>query len=297
MPPKAETQKSDLELMREQLDALRGELTTVKGHLNEANTAKVQAELATMTEGERRLLAEETAADNAIASAENEATALEGQLASLWSEGKFPEAASLQRKIASAETVIHNEKQRKEYLSYQREQLKGQRTEHAAKPVPQEQTQQLDPAIQRWIDAHPRFNSDDEYTAAAKSGHYEAVRQKVPVGSAKYFEIVELHTGDREPEADPYSQGNNGGFGSNQQDQGDMYSVQRPQQRAAGPGALAAAPSRGAPGGFRPGRPPDLSPEEREVADGIMGHIADPGERYQRYHAAKMSRQNRGATH
>lgn len=295
MPPKAETQKSDLELMREQLDALRGELTTVKGHLNEANTAKVQAELATMTEGERRLLAEETAADNAIASAENEATALEGQLASLWSEGKFPEAASLQRKIASAETVIHNERMRKDYLSNQREMLKGQRTEHAAKPVHQEQTSSVDPAVQRWIDAHPRFNSDAEYNAAAMSGHYEAVRQKAQVGSAKYFEIVELHTGDREPEADPYSQGN--GLGGNQQDQGDMYAVQRPQGRAAGPGALAAAPSRGAPGGFRPGRPPDLSAEEREVADGIMGHIADPGERYQRYHAAKMSRQNRGATH
>lgn len=308
MPPKAEAAKSEAEILREELSALRGEMSSVKGELNAARAEKQQAELATMSEGERRLVAEEAAADNAITAAESEATALEGQLAGLWSEGKFAEAASIQRKIAAAENRLQNEKGRKDWLANQRETLKGQRTTHAQRPVETTNASNLDPSLQAWIDAHPRFKSwankegnvefaDKRYHDAAMAGHYAALARGVAPNSREYFEVVEEHTGDRQitQEESPYSGaglGGQGGLGGGD----NLYTVEKPQAGAAG-SRTAAPPSRGAPGATRPGRAPDLTADEREAADGIMGHIADPAERYTRYAAARDSRRNRGATH
>lgn len=303
MAPKGE--KSEAEILREELSALRGKLTTVETELNSTRAEKQQAELATMSEGERRLVAEETAADNAIVAAESEADALTGQQAALWADGKFPEAAALSRKIAAAENRLQNETGRKAWLAQQRETLKGQRTTHAAQPVQQEQSSGLDPRIQTWIDAHPKFKSwskdgqvqyaDKSYHDAAMAGHYAALSRGQEPGTQGYFDTVESHTGDRQPDQQdsPYS---GASFG---EASGDLYHVEKPQAGAAGTGGgrTAAAPSRGAPGSVRPGRKPDLSAEEVEVADGIFQHIADPGERYARYAAARDSRKARGATH
>lgn len=299
MPPKGE--KSEAEVLREELNSLRGTLTAVQTELNAARTEKVQAELATMSEGERRLLAEETAADNAIASAKNEADALEGQIEGLMSEGKFKEVAGIQRKLARAENVILHEEGRKEYLAQQRESLKGQRTNKAQTPVPQVRTSNVDDRVQTWIDGHPRFKSwpdpktgelqyaDKSYHDAAMAGHYAALSRGQQPGTPDYFDTVEVHTGDRQAEREesPFS-------GANEELD---YRVERPQQGAAGTGRAAAPPSRRALGSPSSTRAPDLSADEREAADGIMQHIADPGERYRRYAAARDARKARGATH
>ena len=306
----AKAEKSELDMIREELERERAEKRAMAGELNEARTAKQQAELAGMTETERRLHAEELAADNAIASAENEATALEGQIAALNAEGNFTGAASLYRKLAGAENRIQNEQMRKDYLAGQRELAKNQRTQHAETPVQQTQTSSaLPPRIQSWIDQHPKFKTwanpdgttgyaDKAYYHRAMSGHNEAIANGAEPGSAAYFEIVETHTGDREPEESPYSGSQSFGgqsFGGNQQD--DMYSVERPQRPAAGQGSMAAAPSRGAPGGVRPGRAPDLTADQKEMADSFLSHLP-PAERYTRW-ARNMEKKGvgRGSTH
>lgn len=311
-PRAQETEKTEAEILREELAALRGELTSVKGELYQAKTEKTNAELAQLSEGERRLLAEESSADNAIASAENEAEALVGQQSGLMAEGKFAEAAALSRKIAAAENRVQNETMRKQYLAGEREKLKAMRETAAEQPRPQAPGQGMEPRLQQWIDSHPKFKSwqnqdgsvgyaDKSYHDRAMAGHYAAQAQGVAVSSDEYFRIVEEHTGDRHPEQDEvYSQPQRGFGGQSFGDQGGEvdYTVKAPQSRAAGPGSMAAAPpSRSVPNAPRPGRAPDLSSEEREVADAIMSHIPNPAERYTRYAAHRDARRARGATH
>lgn len=279
----------DLAELKRQLDAERAKSANLERQLSTTHGEKVTAERRVVSEAEQRLLAQEQATDNAIAAAENEASALEAQLSTLWAEGKFAEAAAVQRKISQAETRLFNEKNRKDHLAGERERVRS---------IVEQQSQQRQPQgggdlsmrTAAWIAAHPQFSSDPVYHNLAMAGHADAVKQGIPVDSDEYFAHIEGFTGDRRAPASGQgqrvaSEGASVEQPLSQPQQGGelAYEPQRPQARAAGPGSLGAAPvSRQAPTSPAPGRQPDLTAEEREVADALYGHMA-PKERYTKY--------------
>lgn len=233
------------------------------------------AERRVVSEAEARLLAQEQATDNAIAAQENERTSLRQQKVALMTEGKYEEVAELDDKLADIAAQMNEAKRVKTYLVGEREKLKTAVETAAAQP----QENGLSREINAWIEAHPRFKTDPQYNNDAMAGHYDALRKGIKADSPEYFAHVEVFTGDRQAPQQQAADGDG--------EQGELtYEAQTPQSRAAGPGSMSAAPpsrQAAASGSQRGNGKPDLKSDEREVADALYSHIANPADRYQKY--------------
>lgn len=121
--------------------------------------------------------------------------------------------------------------------------LEAAKSMRAAQP---QQTQQQSayapsPEAQKWLDEHPRYNTDRVYRGAAHEAHNEAVRQGMPSGSPQYIDYIErVMTAE---------------FGENHgQAQSGGRSQPVPNERDRGPSARdGVPPSRGAGGGVNGG--------------------------------------------
>lgn len=99
-------------------------------------------------------------------------------------------------------------------------------------PRPQPTQSGRSPDAQRWLDEHPRFNSDKAYQGRAIVAHNDALAAGLPDGSREYVEYIERELTSH------YGEGH-----------GDIQQEQQPMnEMARAPRATALPPSRGAGG-------------------------------------------------
>lgn len=281
--------KDDIAALRAEMEQIRRERDTYRAESQNERSARLQAEQRGMSETEKRILAEETACSSAIESMGREADAIEAEIARLADEpGHGAEIAKLNRKMAGIEADLRTEKQRQTWLSGQREAAKAKSAETVSdtgqKLANGAALSQFAPEVQSWFKKHPQCFTDTAYLnkAIAAAGYARDV-EGLAENTDDYFAFVDDRLNGK---AQASSQPNPVA----QDDEGEelVPTVQRPQARAAGPGSMAAViapPSRSAPTGTgTPGnrRQPLLSPDEREAADGLFGHIPQK-DRYLHY--------------
>lgn len=297
----------EAEQLREELATLRGTLSSTESALREERTARQQAQLAQMSEAERRIAAEQDSCESLLTSLSGQADGLEAQIASLSDEpGHGAEIAKLTRQLSQVTAKVYGEEQRKAWLAEQREQAK---TRTAPQPTTDRKlangipTANFSPATRAWLDKHPKAYEDAAYCKRLVA--YAAVAKDIEGlddNSPDFFAFIEEKMGERQappaprvaapedgeeiPTAEsPYSQ-TTPTPASAEVD----YEPVRPQPRAAGPGSIStvAVPSRTIPGSTPTGsgRAPVLSAQERETADNL--YASDPkcktaADRYAKY--------------
>ena len=315
------SEPDETEQLRQQLEEMRGRLSSTESALREERGNRQRAELATMGEQERRIVAEQEACENSLNALSGQADSLEAQIASLADEpGHGAEVAKLNRQMSRVEAQILDETRRKNLLAEQRERAKAQPAPKvtSARPLANGlSTENFSPATQSWLEKHPQAYSDAAYVKRILAHAVAAVDiEGIPADSPEFFSYIEEKTGEKQPArraappADdgedliataesPYSQTSPSAQDGDEVD----YTSRNPQPRAAGPGAIASAapPSRSIPNSRQPTGPkrtPLLSAEERQVANEL--YASDPNckteaDRLRRYADSKafMSTQNR----
>ena len=126
---------------------------------------------------------------------------------------------------------------------------------------------QISSAAASWISAHPQFNTDQAYRAAAIGADAIAKRRGIRVDSPEYFEFIEEQLGERTP-----------------------VEEDEPAPRRAASTSTAMAPSRSTPAAGGGGKVQrfSLTAAEKDMADATMRHISDPVTRYKRYAENKI---------
>ena len=309
------TETDELAQLRAEMAELRGRVSSAESTAQSERQMRLKAEEATMSEAERRLRSDFTNSENLISTLNSEADGLEDRIAELSDEpGHGKEIAKMNRRLADIAADRRAETDKKNWLAGQIEKAKTEgtkRTEAAGREALANGTPlaELDPRAAAWIRAHPKAMNDPAYlNRVIAAGNYAINVEGIEANSPDYFAFVEDKIGDarqtaRQPARDredegediaadpvrdrasPYSR-------TKEQDGGDLdYRVAKPQTAAAGRGSLAAVPvTRTAPGGTGTGRgrrEPLLTPEQREVADTIYSHIANPADRYLHYSDSK----------
>lgn len=308
-----ESPRDELAELRAQMAELQGRLSSNESSLAQERMGRAAAEQRSMSESERRLRAELKTSDTTLEAMESEAQSIEDQIATLSDEpGHGKEIAALTRKLTVLSARTETEGARKAFLTTEIDKAKTA-TERA---IPASETlasgarlSDMSAKVQAWFRAHPRVFTDKPYLEKIIAAANYAVHAKgIPVESDEYFAFVdgeidatherrraeELDEGvdlvpERPDSASPYSQPHRQRISQD----GDLdYRVNEPQTPAAGRGSIAAAipPSRSVPagaGGRQNARQPLLTSEEREVADGLFGHVANPADRYIKYAESK----------
>ena len=144
------------------------------------------------TETANRLLAQETAVDNGIASAEAEHGAYKSQWAAAQAEADFPKAAEILGRMTEAAARLDRLKGQKEFLAHQRAQAASapeQNTTPASAAT--DQLSGYAPHAREWISRNPRFLESDSFRADVIKHHHGALGAGHPEGSAAYYEHIE----------------------------------------------------------------------------------------------------------
>lgn len=123
--------------------------------------------------------------------------------------GEFAKAADAQVKISRAAAALDRLEAQKAQLEAVPRQPARQTTEGAVqRPAPASPFEGyvagFTPRAQAWLRAHPdcvpaEFGGDPTRNAKMMAGHYAAIAAGEQPNSDKYFEIIEQHTGDRQP--------------------------------------------------------------------------------------------------
>lgn len=230
----------------------------------ERDAARQEAQAAV----DHRFYAEDVAVANAIAAAQNEVAQSKAQMAQLSADGKFAEAAEEAERIADAKVRLRQAEGRQQWIAQEKQRAKERQEEIAKAPqedVTYRQPQtQITQRTQQWIDAHPRFLTDEAYRDIAMNAHNIALRKNIPADTDEYFSFIERMTGDREEE-----------------DPGERVV---PQRRDNSQISSAAPPSRGSANPTRTkSETMRLTAQEREVADATLFMVKDPAERYKKF--------------
>lgn len=165
----------------------------------DAESSRDQAQANRYTEAARRVAAQESSVTNAIAAKTAQIEQWKTQIAELWQEGKFHEAADLSVKAGAAQSQI-------DQLAGVKEQLATERTriEEAAKNPPQDRGDPLDhlpPKAREWARKHPEFFQNGQPNRKAVAAHHAALAEDIEQGSTAYFEFLDRHLGLVKPEA------------------------------------------------------------------------------------------------
>lgn len=310
---------TDLTALRAELDQLRGEKATLLSDRDRERTARVSAERANMSAQERALASEEDASEQKLASLETELQTCEDEIARLADEpGHGKEIAALNRKMAESTANLVREKDRKAYLTGQREKFKKQAEAEPTKTADGGEDEVLangsklssyGPKTQDWLKAHPKVFKDSRYLARAIAAAIEATgAEGIKDQSEEYFDFIDGKLGEsRRAAAEEHPESDEGEDGEEIEIAADRRAVEthepeRPQTRAAGPGSMSgpAAPTRNTPntggnGGQR--KKAALTSEEREVADALYGAIRNPADRYVKYAENKKIMETRETGH
>lgn len=140
-----------------------------------------QARSQATSELEGRFRAEEDAVHNGITAAKSEAERLTAEAARAFEEGRWSDGAALSRDAAAAQVKVDGYEQRKRMIAEAREKVKN---------APQQQESAVSQRTQQWIDAHPRFTTDELYNGWAIAAHREALRKNIAPDSDQYFDYV-----------------------------------------------------------------------------------------------------------
>lgn len=299
-----ELEATKQQLAKEKADKAKAdaELATERTQRQAAEKRAGDARGAQVTEFERRLASDETAVDNYIAAAQAEADSYEGQIAQLQDDGKWTEAAAVQRKMTKAEAKVLQGESQKGAIKTARERFKAQQAAaaEAAKTKAEDGADDTDPyayytpAAKAWLQARPAFLSDQKYHNKVMAAHYAAIAQDLEPDSKAYFDYIETSIGERKAEKNDAGNGHDDtdDLGDQRQDEDELEPPPPPRRQVS---AAAPVNRRGAPDQPRRGQPVRLSPEEREAADISMAHIPDAAERYSTYakHKANLKAQGR----
>lgn len=291
-------QPDEQESLRQELEQYKQRAVAAENALRDEQAGRRRAELATMSEQEQRIVAQQESCESNLSALGGQADSLEAQIAQLADEpGHGAEIAKLNRQMSRVEGQILEETRRKNYLAEQRELAK---TKRETPPAPTGRTlangfpiERFSAATNAWLDKHPRAFTDRDYVEQliVASGTAVKVKHLTP-DTPEYFAFVEDLLGEAPvrrvapqnddgeeliPDADsPYSQP---GPAAGDGEEIVTPTARNPQPRAAGSGSLAAAapPSRSIPGNRpAPGskRLPALTPEQRQVANEL--YASDP---------------------
>ena len=313
----ANGQQDDVAELRRQLAEMTAEANTAKAQLRSEAERRRSAELQNMSAQERALVSEQEACDSRIEAMESEAQSYEDQIAQLADEpGHGKEIAALNRKLAAVSAKLETETNRKSFLAGQREKMKAQ-------PKPEDgadggngrvlangsKLSQYGAKTQAWLEAHPKAFTDARYLNKAILAAQEATAiEGIADQSPEYFAFIEEKLGERQvqqPQSDDTDETDEGdelpvpAAAEHRTIDHQSYEPEKPQQRAAGPGSMAAVPTRNVPQGGNGGgnrRTPTLNAEEREVADALYAHLP-AAERYVRYAQGKSYMKQRNSGH
>jgi hypothetical protein len=154
--------------------------------------------------------------------------------------------------------------------SYRIAQATGELEYLKAQPRPSQQRQAggRTPEAQRWLDEHPRFNTDRKYRGVAIDAHNEAIREGNPEGSPQYVDYIDRVMAQEFGENHGHDDGHD--ETTDHQDPGARRPMNNQQRR---PAATAVPPSRGsgAGNGWKTMKTPlgDLLVQDR--SDGTRG--------------------------
>lgn len=310
----ASAPQDDVAELKRLLAEAQANANTFRVQAREASEGRRKAEMQNMSAQERALVSDQEACDSRIDAMEGEAQSYEDQIAQLADEpGHGKEIAALNRKLASVSAKLETESNRKALLADQREKFKVQ-------PKPEAESNGNDRVLangsklsqygtktQAWLEAHPKAFTDARYLARAILAAQEATSlEDIEDQSADYFAFIEDKLGERaqvaapaDPDADDAGE-DVGGQTEHRTIQHDSYQPEKPQNRAAGPGSMAAVapPTRNIPtgGNGNPRRAAALSSEEKEVADSLYSNLP-AADRYVRYAEGKKYMKQRGTNH
>lgn len=302
----------DLAALRAELAELRAGKAAAERTANTERQARRSAEMANMSAQERALVADQEACDSRIESIEGDLQAYEDDIARLADEpGHGKEIAALNRKMSAAAAKLETENGRKTFLTGQREKFNKQ-TKEAVPPDTNDKIlangsrmSQYGPRTQAWLESHPKAFTDARYfgkcvAAAIKATQAEGIEDQ----SDEYFRFIEAEIGDTQnapadPEGEEVATDPPAPRRANSTE--ERYDPESPQPRAAGRGSMASAapPTRQTPqgGGNNPRRAAALTPQEREVADGLYASIRNPADRYVKYAENKKIMMGRETGH
>lgn len=284
----------------EEIQALTDELAAAKRDRDSERSGRVAAEGRTReveqtsaeklkSEIEKRLEEQGNTIATALVSAQAEIDSFRALAAKAMEDGKWADAAEATENMADAKVRLRE-------LTYQKqqvEQAKTQAAEAAKNPRPAPGPQGKTAA---WIAAHPRFNTDPQYNAAAMAAHYQAIRDGIAIESDQYFQRIEEATGDRkvEQKVEPKAKAAEGGEGEG--------SGRRGVDTSGGPAPVTRRATN--PAGSGNGGGPKkitLTGDQVEAADSLFGdptnplmYIKDPKERYTYWHSQQERLKSEG---
>lgn len=206
--------------------------------------------------------AQEEAIDNALATKAQEIAAARIALRKAYEDGDVDAIADAQEKIAS---FTYERKRAEDAKTYTANQKKAWE-ERSKAP----QQQQLPPSVQKWIEDHPRYNTDRKYNAVVVAAAQEALESGVAFGSPIF--IREITNAIKEV----YGTSNQNTVVANED---DHEPTPKPKITAA---TTAAAVTRTAMNGNQGKRVVRLDEEQREMARVCFPHLSkkDAEEKY-----------------
>lgn len=296
--------------LRRRLAAAESTVSAKDSELTTERKRRRDAEFAGMSAQEQAIVSQQEACDTEIASLQSEADTLNDQIAALYDEpGHGKEIAELNRKLIRAETNLSEASRRKDWLAGQRDQVtsRNKETREAATREDQQPSgrkmangfpyDNFQPKTKAWVDAHPQAFTDKTYWDRVIRFAQEAGQDYGYADESKeYFDHIERRlsevsgTARRQDDDDDQQDENEEGEDLTEEvtpRRTESYAPERPQERAAGPGSMAARPTRQVPqsGGQVGNRRVSarLTAQEREAADSLYSGIANPADRYQAY--------------
>lgn len=303
--PKAKSDTTDdVTELKRQLAEANARASSAEGEASTYRSKARDAELSAMSADERALVSQQEATDSNLTALESEMTGYENEIAALADEpGHGKEIAALNRKLASTAAKVETETNRKTYLAGLREQAKGRTASKTAEHTASDTAEKVADGTplnafgaptQAWLKARPAMFTDRRLFKTAKVAAIEAIEvEGLADQSPEYFRFIEAKIGEgQQAEQEEDQEEGEEVEAQEQQEQRrpgseERYEPEKPQHRAAGPGAMSAAPpssQRLAPSGDgKPTRKPALSSQEREVADALYSSERNPAERYRKY--------------
>lgn len=169
-------------------EALRRRNDTLERERNDAHR-RISSEV------DQRFNAEEQAIESGMAAASADAERLEEQITDHNEKGEFREATKLTRELATAQTRIDGFAWRREQIKSVKERAKAEAATAGQDPLARYGAPNS--PTRRWIDAHPKFLSDDLYHHDVVGAHKRALRDGHDEGSDEYFAFIERAIGER----------------------------------------------------------------------------------------------------
>ena len=144
---------------------------------------------------DQTILANEREADSKIESGKSEYADLKTKYKEALDSGENDKAADIIEQMQDKKIELKNWENRKLQIEDAKPKLKAAK-EQAIKNAEQAETPQsnapvLTDAAKKWVDAHPRFESDEEYRADAIGAHEAAIQRKIKVDSPEYFAFID----------------------------------------------------------------------------------------------------------